>query len=210
MPPPMPNPMPNPGPKPDTLGPVFGWNKKTQAAPESVSGKGHATPKRRDREAEQKRPLAPAGSRQSSPQSRAQRDQARDRMNRALQTGEERYLPARDKGPVRRWTRDYTDSHTTLREFFLFAAIAMILAVVVFGRMQQAFAVYAMLAMYAITIGFAVDAAVGAFLLRRALNRKFAREDIPRGTIWYGISRSIQIRRARLPKPQVARGQYPE
>jgi hypothetical protein len=129
-------------------------------------------------------------------------------MNRALQTGEERYLPARDKGPARRWTRDWIDSRTSIGEFFLIAAVAMIVGVFALNRSPQASAVM-ILVMYAVTIAFAVDAAVRGFRLRRALNAKFEAKEIPRGTVWYGVSRSIQMRRTRLPKPLVARKEYP-
>jgi hypothetical protein len=139
---------------------------------------------------------------------REQRDRARERMNRALQTGEERYLPARDKGPVRRWTRDWIDSRTSIGEFFLFAAVAMIVGVFALNRSPVASAVM-ILVMYAVTLSFAIDAAVRGVRLRRALNAKFGAENVPRGSVWYGISRSIQMRRTRLPKPQVERRAYP-
>jgi hypothetical protein len=137
-----------------------------------------------------------------------QRERARERMTQALQTGEERYLPARDKGPARRWTRDWIDSRTSIGEFFLIAAVAMVVGVFALGRYPVASAVM-VLVMYAVTLAFAVDASVRGFRLRRALNAKFGAENVPRGTIWYGVSRSIQMRRTRLPKPQVERGRHP-
>ncbi|MDR1153016.1 MAG: DUF3043 domain-containing protein [Bifidobacteriaceae bacterium] len=177
-------------------------------APPKPEGKGHATPTRKEAEAANKRPLAPTDRREAARMTREQRDRARDRMNRALQTGEERYLPARDKGPARRWARDWIDSRTSIGEFFLIAAVAMIVGVFALNRSPQASAVM-ILVMYAVTIAFAVDASVRAVRLRRALNAKFGAGGVPRGTVWYGISRSIQMRRTRLPKPQVERKAYP-
>jgi hypothetical protein len=130
-------------------------------------------------------------------------------MNRALQTGEERYLPSRDKGPVRRWTRDWIDARTSIGEFFLIAAVAMVVGVFGLSRYPMASAVM-ILVMYAVTLSFAIDASIRGVRLRRALNRKFGAENVPRGSVWYGVSRSIQMRRTRLPKPQVSRGQHPE
>jgi hypothetical protein len=171
-------------------------------------GKGHATPKRREAEAANKRPLAPTDRSAARKLSKEEQLRARERMNHALQTGEERYLPARDKGPVRRWTRDWVDSHTSISEFFLIAAILMIVGMLALSRFPVAGA-YMVLIMYLVTFAFAIDAAVRGFMLRRALNRRFAPQEIPRGTVWYGVSRNIQLRRTRLPKPQVKRGEYP-
>ena len=36
-----------------------------------------------------------------------------------MRTGDERYLPARDKGPVKRFIRDYVDARLSIAEFLL-------------------------------------------------------------------------------------------
>jgi hypothetical protein len=188
---------------------VFGTKKTTEERQSKEAGKGRPTPSRKEAEAANKRPLAPTGRREQTSATREQRAQERERMNRALQTGDERYLPPRDKGPVRRWTRAYIDARTSIGEFFLIAAIAMILLVFALGQIPEAAAIM-LVAMYAVTFAFAIDAAVRGFKLRQALNAKFGAENVPRGSVWYGVSRSIQIRRTRLPKPQVARGEHPK
>jgi hypothetical protein len=177
--------------------------------PPNPSGKGRPTPKRKEAEAANRRPLVPADRAAARKLSKEEQVRARERMNRALQTGEERYLPARDKGVERRWTRDWVDSHTSISEFFLIAAIAMIVGMLALGRYPVAGA-YMVLIMYIITFAFAVDAAVRGFQLRKALRRRFQARDIPRGTVWYGVSRTIKLRRTRLPKPQVRRGEHPD
>jgi hypothetical protein len=190
---------------------VFSLRPKRAASASTApkaAGKGRPTPTRKEAEAANKRPLAPTDRREAARVSREQRDRARDRMNRALQTGEERYLPARDKGPVRRWTRDWIDSRTSIGEYFLVAAVAMVIGVFALNQAPRMASVMVLI-MWAITLGFAVDASVRGFRLRRALNQKFGAENVPRGTVWYGISRSIQMRRTRLPKAQVARREFP-
>jgi hypothetical protein len=190
---------------------VFGAKNKDQSESDSAakeSGKGRPTPTRKQAEAANKRPLAPTDRRQAARMTKEQRDRARDRMNRALQTGEERYLPARDKGPVRRWTRDWIDARTSIGEYFLVAAVAMVVGTFALGRFPTA-SVIMILVMYAVTLSFAIDASVRGVRLRRALNRKFGAENVPKGTVWYGVSRSIQMRRTRLPKPQIKRGEFP-
>ena len=63
-----------------------------------------------------------------------QRDARRADMARqreALASGDERYLPARDKGPVRRFARDYVDSRFCVAEFFLpLAVVILVLSMV--------------------------------------------------------------------------------
>ena len=46
-----------------------------------------------------------------------------------MRTGDERYLPARDKGPVRRFIRDYVDS----RFSFIELLIPLMLVVLILG-----------------------------------------------------------------------------
>jgi len=41
------------------------------------------------------------------------------------------------------------------------------------------------------------------------LAAKFGADKVERGLVWYGATRSMQIRRVRLPKPQVKRGEPP-
>lgn len=45
--------------------------------------------------------------------------------------------------------------------------------------------------------------------LKKRLLEKFPREPLQRGYQNYAIMRSIQMRRLRLPKPQVKRAEYP-
>jgi hypothetical protein len=46
--------------------------------------------------------------------------------------------------------------------------------------------------------------------LRKRLIAKFGDDAIQRGLMMYSVTRVFQIRRARLPKPQVKHGEYPE
>ena len=55
------------------------------------------------------------------------------KQREALASGDERYLPARDKGPVRKFARDFVDSRYRVAEFFLPLAV-VILVMSVAGR----------------------------------------------------------------------------
>ncbi|MDR0505175.1 MAG: DUF3043 domain-containing protein [Bifidobacteriaceae bacterium] len=187
-------------------------NQSESLVNESDGKKGRPTPTRREAEAANKRPLAPQASWRSpngkTPTSREERIKARERMNQALRTGDERYLPARDKGPVKRWTRDWIDSRRSGSEYFV--VIAMVLIVLAFAFQNNKYAgAIVVLVMYGFTLAFLGEVVVRAVRLRAALRRRFKAVEVPRGTVMYGVARSLQLRRSRLPKPQVQRGERP-
>jgi TRAP-type C4-dicarboxylate transport system permease large subunit len=64
--------------------------------------------------------------------------------------------------------------------------------------------------LYLFIIGMVVDVTVMWRRLRKKLVAKFGDDAIQRGLMMYAITRVFQIRRARLPKPQVKHGEYPE
>jgi hypothetical protein len=51
-----------------------------------------------------------------------------------------------------------------------------------------------------------VDSVVTTITLRRQLHKRFPQESRLRSHISYGLMRTLQMRRLRLPKPQVKRG----
>jgi alkylation response protein AidB-like acyl-CoA dehydrogenase len=74
-----------------------------------TSGKGHATPSRAEQEAARKRPLVP-DTKEAKARAKADLAAQRDKARVGMAAGDERYLTARDKGPQRRFARDYVDS----------------------------------------------------------------------------------------------------
>jgi hypothetical protein len=178
-------------------------------------GKGRATPTRREAEQRNRRPVvgAPAPPRgatraerkaQRAARSAAAREQ-RIRNRIALASGDERALPARDRGPVRRFVRDYVDARRNLGEFFLPVALVSIL--IGFLGIDLA-RVISLIVLYVMVLAIAVD----SFLLQRRIKRVTQAKFGDKGTAGvgtYGLMRALQLRRARMPKPQVNRGQYP-
>jgi Flp pilus assembly protein TadB len=143
-------------------------------------------------------------------QQRAERAKARERFDHAMKTGDERYLPARDKGPVRRWTRDYIDSRRSIGEYIMFLALGTLLLMFVATAVgANLLSAVIMLLMYLVIIGVVVDAIIRGRILKKALIAKFGEDRLPRGSVWYGINRSFQLRRTRMPNPQVERGEHP-
>jgi hypothetical protein len=59
-------------------------------------------------------PLVPEDRKAARLQSRSTAVEERARLREALNTGEERYLPLRDKGPNRRYIRQFVDARWNL------------------------------------------------------------------------------------------------
>jgi len=172
------------------------------------AGKGRPTPKRKVSEAANKRPLVPNDRRAAAKSAREKQRAVRDREYQAMQTGDERYLPPRDKGPVRRYVRDHVDARWNLGEFFLPVALVFIVMSLLTAQ-NQALAFFTVMALYVIVLLTIVDAFVMWRGLRKRLVRKFG--EVPRGTVMYAVMRAFQLRRARLPKPAHKKhGVYPE
>lgn len=172
----------------------------------SVHGKGHPTPTRAEQEAARRRPLVP-NTKEARARQKAQLNADRERARVGMAAGEEKYLTARDRGPQRRFTRDFVDAGWHLGELVMPALVLMLMGMFLFQtdvRMQ--------IIVYAVPWTFlflvAIDMVITSIRVKRAVSERFGgrRE---RGLGWYGAMRTIQMRWMRLPKPQVKRGEYP-
>ena len=126
-----------------------------------------------------------------------------------MQTGDERYLPVKDRGPVRRYVRDHVDARWNLGEFFLPVAMVFVLLTLLFvaerGRLDRRR--HGALPHRAHHHRRRVRHVARA--CARSCAAKFGDDAQQRGLAMYAVLRVFQLRRARLPKPQVKRGQYP-
>jgi len=168
----------------------------------SVVGKGHATPTRKEREAANKRPLVPDDRRDARRQSRARMLEERERARVGMAAGDERYLPARDRGPQKRYVRDYVDARYSVGELTIPFMVLVIMTSFVPALME-----IGVLVMWGFVIIAIVDCSIMAMMLRRSLRAKFGSSD--RGVSWYASMRSIQLRPMRMPRPAVRRRQHP-
>ena len=175
---------------------------------EQSVGKGRPTPTRKQSQAANKRPLVPDDRRAAAKADREKKRAVRDREYQAMQSGDEKNLPYRDRGPVRRYIRNYVDARWNVGEYFLFLAMAFLVITLFAGRAPE-LAVYATIALYVVVLVAIVDGFVMWRMLKKRLVAKFGDEQLVRGTTMYAVMRAFQIRRARLPKPQVKHGQYP-
>ncbi len=165
-------------------------------------GKGHATPTRAEREAARRRPLV-ANTKEAKARARAELNERREKARVGMANGEERYLPARDKGPQRKFVRDYIDSRWHIAEFIMPAMIVVILLTFIGIPIIQ---MYAFLVLWAFVILAIANMVFMGWRVKRAVRRKFGDSKLERGTGWYAGMRTMQMRFLRLPKPQVKRG----
>jgi hypothetical protein len=162
--------------------------------------KGRPTPKRKEAESKRKvSSLAPIVTKDQKRASKALAREDRVAQRAAYLRGDESALPARDRGPARRFVRNYVDSRRSTGEYFL----PTIFVVLVFTLIQnQIIQIGAIVLMYAMLLFAVID---GIFLSRKI--RKAVQEQFPgtetKGLGMYAWLRSTQMRRLRAPHPQV-------
>ncbi len=175
--------------------------------------KGRPTPSRREAEARRRQPLVPADRKEAKRKAKAARDAAYQREQEALVTGDERYLPLRDKGRIRRFARDWIDARWSLSEFVMPAFLVLIAAMMLFSFMRDTAAAglpVVLVAFYAVLIVSLIEGFIVWWQLKRRIRQRFPNDPMPKGIWFYVYSRMIMLRRWRTPRPQVERGDFPE
>ena len=163
--------------------------------------KGRPTPKRKEAESKRKvSSLAPIVTKDQKRASKAQAREDRVAQRAAYLRGDESALPARDRGPARRFVRNYVDSRRSTGEYFLPTIFVVLVFTLVRNPIIQ---IGAMVLMYAMLLVAVID---GIFLSRKI--RKAVQEQFPgtetKGLGMYAWLRSTQMRRLRAPHPQVS------
>jgi hypothetical protein len=172
---------------------------------ENVTGKGRPTPTRKEREAANLRPLVSDDRKEARRHARTQMQAERERARVGMANGEEKYLPARDRGPQKRFVRDYVDARFSVGEL-LVPAMFVVIILTLFP--QPEVQVFGLFALWGFFIVATIDAVLLGLRLRRKITEKFG-ESRAEKVRWYAAMRSLQLRIMRLPKPQVKRRQYP-
>lgn len=170
------------------------------------SGKGRPTPTRKEREAANQRPLVNNDRKAASKESRQKMAEARDRARVGMAAGEEKYLPARDKGAQRRWIRDYVDARFSVGEVLI---PVMFLVIIVTFVDNEVFQLIGIAGLWLFFLAAVIDGIILGTIVTRRLGAKFGEDKVQSGSRWYAAMRGMQLRLMRLPKPQVKRGQFP-
>ena len=192
---------------------MFGRSRTTNeelaeqvAATAREGAKNRPTPKRREQEAARKRPLVETDRKKARTADRTKRREQLAKQRQAMLTGDETHLPARDKGPAKRFIRDYVDARWGIAEFML----PVMLIVLALSFVRQS---WAMLIVFTLVYGLIAAAVVDTYLMWRRVKRrlveKFGESAVARGDGFYAAMRAFQMRRTRMPRPIVARGDYP-
>ena len=170
-----------------------------------AAGKGRPTPTRKEREDARKRPLVPNDRKQASKEHRAKVNASRERARIGMANGEEKYLPQRDRGPQKRWVRDYVDARISIGEFLIPVMFFVIILTFIPSPQAQTISILGLWAFFLVAV---LDSTLLGFIVRRKLTNKFGADKVEK-VRWYAAMRSLQLRLLRLPKPQVKRGQFP-
>ncbi|GAA2023187.1 hypothetical protein GCM10009819_02320 [Agromyces tropicus] len=180
-------------------------SSETDAQATPKVGKGAPTPTRAEREAANRRPLVPNDRKEAARQARAKAAEARERARVGMAAGDERYLPARDRGPQKKFVRDYVDARFSIGEILIPVMFVVIVLTFVPSYEVQTIGIFALWGFFLVSV---LDVIVLGFTLQRKLAAKFGATKVERFR-WYAAMRALQLRPLRLPKPQVKRGQYP-
>ena len=167
-------------------------------------GKGRPTPSRKEAEAAAKaRAKAPRTRKEIAAAERLRKSESSQKIRAAMKSGDERYFLARDKGPVRRFIRDFVDVRFSFIELMIpLLIIAMVLGYTGNTRML----VISNFLLMGTLLFILVDSLILRFRLRRELIRRFPQESI-KGTTYYALVRSMQMKFMRMPKARVKIGE---
>jgi len=166
-------------------------------------GKGRPTPTRKEAEAAAKaRAKTPRTRKEIAAQQRLARQQSSSKMREAMKTGDERHLPARDRGPVKRFIRDFVDSRFSFVELMI--PVLLVTTVMAWSG-NAAVASYGNAILLGMLLLIVVDMLRLRFKLKRELTTRFPDEPT-KGTTYYAVMRSLQMKFMRLPKAQVKIG----
>jgi hypothetical protein len=170
-----------------------------------AGGKGRPTPKRSVAQGRRPGPPPPPPTTRKEAYRRMRENQAARRVEgrQAAARGDDSYLPARDRGPVRKLVRDVVDSRRNVGSFFLAIAGVALIGTVVPSLTVRSYASFLLFGFFLLLI---VDSVLLSRRIRKKVAERFPEEKNTRGVVWYGISRSTMIRRWRFPKPDVALG----
>jgi Protein of unknown function (DUF3043) len=190
---------------------VFRRTSKADAQPASLEpkapgAKGRPTPTRKEAEAAaRERAKASTDKKAAQKSKRERRSESSSRMRQSMRTGDERYLPKRDQGPVKRFIRNYVDARVSIAEFLL--PLLVVIMVLQYSGNSSLMRFSNVLWSTTIVV-VALDTTWLLFRLKRELRAKFPDESLS-GATFYTILRVLQLRWLRMPKPQVKVGGAP-
>ncbi|MCQ4046222.1 DUF3043 domain-containing protein [Streptantibioticus rubrisoli] len=166
--------------------------------------KGRPTPKRNEAQSQRRQRVTVSTDRKAAAkQAREARRIEMAKQREALASGDERYLPVRDKGPVRKLCRNYVDARYHVAELFLPLAIVILVLSMIPNMSIKDISLLLWLVLIVLIV---LQSVFTGLRLKKVLRQRFPNENT-RGAVAYALMRTLQMRRMRLPKPQVKRGE---
>ena len=185
---------------PTTVSPGATSTETAEERAARTAPKGRPTPTRKEAEAAARaRARTPRTRKELAAAKRRTRAEESRRVRTAMKTGDEKHMLPRDRGPERRLVRDLVDSRFSFLEVVL--PIVLVTTVLTYSGNPSLVSLGSSL-MLGVLVLILVEVVNLRFRLRRELERRFPGE-AHKGTTWYAVSRSIQMRFMRLPKTQV-------
>ena len=167
--------------------------------------KGRPTPTRKEAEAAAKaRAKAPRNRREMAAYQRQHKTESSKKIRQAMKDGDERYFLARDKGPVRRFIRDHVDARFSFLEIMIPVMVVTLVLGYSGNPTLAEIGNFVLIGMFLLII---LDMVTLRFRIRRELARRFP-EEPTKGTTYYAITRAMQMKFMRLPKPKVKIGEH--
>lgn len=172
---------------------------KPGADASKAGGKGRPTPTRKEAEAAARaRAKTPRTRKEMAAANRKSRQEAASRVREAYKTGDDKALPARDRGPVKRFIRDFVDIRFSFIELLI--PVMVITLVMGFSKNQTVIAMSEIILLAAM-IMIVMEMIFMRMKLRKELKTRFPDASL-KGTTYYALMRAIQMRFLRLPKVQ--------
>lgn len=176
------------------------------------AGKGRPTPKRRDAEGRRRQPVnAPQNRKEAYRQLRERQATERVKAREGMLRGDERYFPARDRGPARKFARDWVDSRRLPSQYFLpFSLFILLVTWVPFPEQirGQVYVAVITVGWPLMMIGVVLTSVWVAWKIKRLAAEKFPSDNL-KGVGFYAAMRALQIRKLRFPPPAVLPGGKP-
>ena len=169
-----------------------------------IEGKGRPTPSRKEAEAAAKaRAKVPRTRKEQAAAQRLAKSESSAKVRAGMKSGDERYLLPRDKGPVRRFIRDFVDSRLSFVELL----IPLLIVTMVLGYSgNEAMRSIGNTILLGTVLLVVVDMVTLRMRLRRQLAERFPDEPT-KGLTYYAVTRALQMKFMRLPKARVKIGQ---
>ncbi|MBB3038923.1 DUF3043 domain-containing protein [Hoyosella altamirensis] len=143
--------------------------------------------------------MSKAEKKRAAAETRARASERRARM----MSGEEDYLLPRDRGPVRRLARNFVDARRNLAGLFMPLALLVLLTLFMPPELQGVIT----LGMLVFLIFMIIEGIMLGRMISNRIRERYPDSDDTGFSIgWYAFVRATQVRKLRVPRPQVRPG----